>query len=236
MVATIDPMRVPTAGNDVLTQTGAFVVLSGYNGNDKLTAGIGNDVFQEGVHLWVTSFGGFTAGQSYDLGLGNYSFFGGAGYDLLTIDGTSRAAVLDLNALTLVRDSEIDRFAGVEAFELGSGADVVTELMTGSLVAAGSGNDSVTGLSTGGFLDGGTSTDLLDLRLQTIAVDIDETFAGTVAGSEVHRFERVLGPCRPPTASMRPRPLIASRAGSLATVCLGRTAMTGCSAAMVMTR
>lgn len=52
MVATIDPLRVPTSGKDV---------------------------FQEGVHRWIKSVGSFIAGQSYDLVLGDVTLQGGTG-------------------------------------------------------------------------------------------------------------------------------------------------------------
>lgn len=193
MVTTIDPTRIPTAGNNIISQSSGIVVLSGYDGNDKLTGSSGNDIFQEGVHQWNASAGVFVAGQSYNMGLGNDSIYGGAGFDLLTYGATLAPAVLDFATSTIKRGGETDVFAGIEAFELGNGSDTIPAMAAGMIVLMGGGNDLVLKLADAIGLDGGLGIDTLDLRATTSAVIVDQSANGGISTSEISGFEIVLG-------------------------------------------
>lgn len=196
MVDSVDPKPVPTTGNDKFTGTSGNDVLSGYNGNDSLTGGAGDDLFQEGSYTWKANAGSFKKGSTYDMGVGNDTFNGGDGFDMLSVAGMARAGTLNLSAGTLTRGAEVDHFSSVELFELGEGADKVTGFKDNVYVATMGGNDTVVGLCSNSVIDGGTGLDVLDLTAETAMTQVDLSNTGTINASKttfVIGFETVLG-------------------------------------------
>jgi len=123
-----------------------------------------------------------TVGSTLVGGLGNTTFIGGAGADLIQvatatvlnaasiIGGAGRDTVQINTDAQVVADSDLDRISGVEVLQLGNGANSIVlgnhaKDAGFSLVGGGGGNDTLT--ATGAFgstaitLDGGTGNDRL---------------------------------------------------------------------------
>lgn len=193
MASSLDPRPVPTAQNDNLLGTAGNDILSGYDGHDSLSGGAGDDVFEEGLHRWEENAGIFQAGTTYDMGEGNDTFRGGAGYDILTVWGQEKGVVMDAAAGTLEHGAETDVFSEIEGFILTDLGDSVVGLQADMGVLGLDGKDTVVGLAARVYLAGGWGIDLLDLRNETAATTIHLDGQLSSKGAEIHGFEVILG-------------------------------------------
>ncbi len=196
------PGVVPSIGNDLITGSGGIDFLTGFYGNDTIRGGAGNDIIVEAIFTWPS--GGFTltdgfqvrGGLTYDFGRGNDSIDGGAGLDLLTYDDRRVGIVVDLALGRVTTGAEVDRFIGIEAVELGNGADLVYANKAGFVVDLSAGNDRVIGMAGQSLYIGGDGNDTLDLSGSLFAVravlQTSNVQFGT-ASALVREFEFLIG-------------------------------------------
>lgn len=121
--------RLPTEGDDNIVAPQIGSLIAGYDGNDTLQGGAGNDFFFEGVARWIWDKAGpFSAGKIYDFGRGDDWIYGGEGTDAISWFGSSDRVVLDHSAGTAERHDQIDHFQSVEIFTLTDNDDVVVSM------------------------------------------------------------------------------------------------------------
>jgi Ca2+-binding RTX toxin-like protein len=196
------PGVIPSIGNDLITGTGGIDFLTGFYGNDTIRGGAGNDIIVEAIFAWPS--GGFTltdgfqvrGGLTYDFGRGNDSIDGGAGMDLLTYDDRRVGIVVNLALGQVTTGTEVDRFVGIEALELGNGADLVYANKAGFVVDLSAGNDRVIGMAGQSLYIGGDGNDTLDLSgfKTPVKVFLDMfTVQVGVNTAQLQEFETVLG-------------------------------------------
>lgn len=171
------------AGNDVLTGSSGNDVIMGYNGNDTITSGAGDDVVLcgDGADRVILD----------DTGSDYYN--GGAGCDLIDLEGLTMGVVVDL-AVGTARGSAIgqDKVTGFENVFGGAGGDSLTgdgggnwlkgnggnDTLVGGLgpdlLEGGSGNDFLYGGAGNDTLDGGTGADLMDGGADDDTYDVDD--------------------------------------------------------------
>lgn len=186
--------QLPAPGSTTVQGTVGRDVLSGFTGNDILLGGDDNDLFFEGRSLWVgPSAPGLIHGQTYEFGTGSDTIDGGAGYDVLSYQGSKRAVVVDLDAAEIRHNGDVDHFVGIEGFFLTDGSDRVRGVVTDIALNLGNGNDTVSASVLTAAIWGGVGRDLLDLRHVLDPVSINEWHDNAGITARVRDFERILG-------------------------------------------
>jgi len=145
-------------GEILIGRDGADNTLNGYEGDDVLIGGTGNDTLNGGAGVDILSGGG-----GNDTLIGDQSdklLDGGSGTDTLQIGAnftsTSDAQIVNIENVTLTAAVTLNLANQTEGFTItgSSGADSIT---------GGSGNDTIIGAQNDILLDGGLGTDTLQI-------------------------------------------------------------------------
>jgi Ca2+-binding RTX toxin-like protein len=156
------------SGDDNINAPAAsYVSLLGFDGNDTLTGGIGNDNLDGGNGNDILNGG--AGDDNISTGTGNDTVNGGAGVDRILIDRQN--AILNI----VISSSSLQQVEVINA-KTGSGNDTidVSSALISTQVEAGAGDDTITGSSGNDVITMGAGNDIVNA-----GAGIDTLFGGT---------------------------------------------------------